>query len=361
MGHTRASIAPPRGSGQSCEIRREDDGSLPTGRLGGGGCAPAGCTPHHGWRHPRVRAGLWPHGPLVSRPRPRRWAGRCRRAARAAGARARTTPAPGPGSVLPAVRARPFLGAPSGQSLLSRRPPAGLSWRGGVAVSAASPSLPPVPHSVPALGPGRPLDLCEFPRRPPRLLPGASDTLRVAGVAVDGSALGFLYNPYAAMPSLHVGWALLAGSALVGSGRAWRLRAAGVALPLLMALTVLLTGNHYVLDILAGALTAAGAWLAVAWWSRAGQWRRLLPSRGARVAAGEDEDKDVSARSPMAGLLPPRASMSSRPGRPPARCPKDGRRAPRNHRRQWTASGGVRPLWLYRQRWPKQFHAVSAK
>src|SRR5262249_54049565 len=50
-----------------------------------------------------------------------------------------------------------------------------------------------------------------LPVAPPRFLPGFVDTLETAGIGLDGSAVGLLYNPYAAMPSLHVGWALLAG------------------------------------------------------------------------------------------------------------------------------------------------------
>ena len=38
-----------------------------------------------------------------------------------------------------------------------------------------------------------------------------------------------LYNPYAAMPNLHVGWALLSDYAMPRTGRAWWLRLAGAA------------------------------------------------------------------------------------------------------------------------------------
>lgn len=107
-----------------------------------------------------------------------------------------------------------------------------------------------------------------LPVAPPRFLPGFVDTLKATGMGLDGSAIGLLYNPYAAMPSLHVGWALLAGLALVLYGRAWWLRLAGAALPLLMTLTVLVTGNHYLLDIVAGTgialLSLTCSWLLAA-------------------------------------------------------------------------------------------------
>lgn len=104
-----------------------------------------------------------------------------------------------------------------------------------------------------------------LPVAPPRFLPGFVDTLKATGLGLDGSAVGLLYNPYAAMPSLHVGWALLAGLALVRYGRAWWLRLAGAALPLLMMLTVLVTGNHYLLDIAAG-MGIALLSLTCSWW-----------------------------------------------------------------------------------------------
>ena len=91
-----------------------------------------------------------------------------------------------------------------------------------------------------------------LPVAPPRFLPGFTDTMALYGFNVDGSAAGPLYNPYAAMPSLHVGWSLLAGIAFIACGRAWWLRAAGVAMPVLMTLSVLMTVNHYLLDAVAG-------------------------------------------------------------------------------------------------------------
>lgn len=111
-----------------------------------------------------------------------------------------------------------------------------------------------------------------YPVAPPRFLPGFTDTLAQAGSGLDGSAAGPFYNPYAAMPSLHVGWSLLAAVALVACGRAGWLRAAGVALPVVMTFVVMMTGNHYLLDALAGAaVTLVSLALATLWaaWSTA--------------------------------------------------------------------------------------------
>ncbi|MER6105239.1 phosphatase PAP2 family protein [Streptomyces sp. NPDC001832] len=75
--------------------------------------------------------------------------------------------------------------------------------------------------------------------------------------------MGGLTNQYAAMPSLHVGWALWCGILLWRHGRHPLLRAAGVVYPLVTTLVVMGTANHYFLDAVAGAaLMGVGALLA---------------------------------------------------------------------------------------------------
>ncbi|MET9292912.1 phosphatase PAP2 family protein [Streptomyces sp. NPDC003077] len=102
-----------------------------------------------------------------------------------------------------------------------------------------------------------------LPTAPPRLLPsghGFTDTMAhfssYGWWGEDASAprgLGKLTNEYAAMPSLHVGWALWCGVALWVFGTTKAAKAAAVAYPLLVALVVMGTANHYLLDALAGA------------------------------------------------------------------------------------------------------------
>ncbi|WP_326697652.1 phosphatase PAP2 family protein [Streptomyces sp. NBC_01754] len=65
--------------------------------------------------------------------------------------------------------------------------------------------------------------------------------------------LSGMTNQYAAMPSLHVGWALWCGVLLWRHGRHPLVRAAGVAYPLVTVLVVMGTANHYFLDAVAGA------------------------------------------------------------------------------------------------------------
>ncbi|UNO41868.1 phosphatase PAP2 family protein [Streptomyces sp. MST-110588] len=112
-----------------------------------------------------------------------------------------------------------------------------------------------------------------LPTAPPRLLgadDGFADTMaRFSSYGwwgQDASAprgLGGMTNQYAAMPSLHVGWALWCGAALWLYGASRLTRAAAVAYPLLVALVVMGTANHYLLDALAGAaVMVAGRLLA---------------------------------------------------------------------------------------------------
>jgi membrane-associated phospholipid phosphatase len=109
------------------------------------------------------------------------------------------------------------------------------------------------------------------PMAPPRFLPGFVDTMRVSGFDVDGSAAGPLYNPYAAMPSLHTGWAVLSGFGIFVASRRWLLKTLGIILPSLMVVSVVLTGNHYFLDAVVGTGVVALA-LALAWAVERGPW-----------------------------------------------------------------------------------------
>ena len=54
-----------------------------------------------------------------------------------------------------------------------------------------------------------------FPTAPPRLVPGLgiADTVGLSGHDT-GSFAGVRFNPYAAMPSLHVGWSILAATVI---------------------------------------------------------------------------------------------------------------------------------------------------
>jgi len=101
-----------------------------------------------------------------------------------------------------------------------------------------------------------------YPVAPPRLAGlGFADTVTDhAGLNLSSDLLGSLYNPYAAVPSLHFGYALLVGVAL-GTLAAHRwLRIAGYAYPVAMLLIIVATGNHFVFDAAAGGVAIALGW-----------------------------------------------------------------------------------------------------
>ena len=100
---------------------------------------------------------------------------------------------------------------------------------------------------------------------PPRMLPGFVDTLASTASlgwwGSDASAprgLGDLTNQLAAMPSLHVGWAVWVPGSSTGGSRRW-VRLLGVAYPVGTTLVVVSTANHYLLDAVAGAAVVAVA------------------------------------------------------------------------------------------------------
>jgi len=127
-----------------------------------------------------------------------------------------------------------------------------------------------------------------YPVAPPRMLPGFTDV--VASTGAIGSwhtgALASQANQVAAMPSLHIAWAVWCTAALwIASRRVW-VRALALAHPFMTSLAVLATGNHFVLDILAGLLVAALAGLAVVAWERRGAHRRWAPHLGTQNERG---------------------------------------------------------------------------
>lgn len=109
-----------------------------------------------------------------------------------------------------------------------------------------------------------------FPLAPPRLVNefGMVDTMLATGPsAYPDSSTDGVANQFAAMPSLHVGWALLVALALIRvTTSRWRWLA--LLHPTLTIMVVVVTANHYWLDgIIAGVLLFAAVRM-VASWSR---------------------------------------------------------------------------------------------
>jgi membrane-associated phospholipid phosphatase len=105
-----------------------------------------------------------------------------------------------------------------------------------------------------------------LPLAPPRFFTasGFVDTLAAySSVDYHQESIEMLYNPYAAMPSLHVGFAVFVGIGIIAIGQRYHHWVIGITFPLLMSIAVVGTGNHFVLDVIAGAALAFGAWYLV--------------------------------------------------------------------------------------------------
>jgi membrane-associated phospholipid phosphatase len=99
-----------------------------------------------------------------------------------------------------------------------------------------------------------------IPVAPPRLVdPMLVDTIREHTTWYRTLSPLKVTNQYAAMPSLHVGWSLLVGIAVARASRRWLGYSFAVLMPIAMALAVVVTANHYILDALVGAAVAAAA------------------------------------------------------------------------------------------------------
>ena len=119
-----------------------------------------------------------------------------------------------------------------------------------------------------------------FPLMPPRLLgdcgpygacqqgPSYVDTVtEVGGIwSFESSGLEAISNQYAAMPSLHVGWALWCALAVIPRLGSWWGRALALAYPALTVFAIVVTANHYWIDALGGAaIVAFGLFISQSW------------------------------------------------------------------------------------------------
>ena len=108
-----------------------------------------------------------------------------------------------------------------------------------------------------------------FPTAPPRLMPelGFSDSVAdFTGVGADTS--GALVNPYAAVPSMHVAFALMLALPMARSARHGVVRALWLVYPALVTFVVVATANHWWFDAFTGALVAGLAGVAAIFCAR---------------------------------------------------------------------------------------------
>jgi hypothetical protein len=97
-----------------------------------------------------------------------------------------------------------------------------------------------------------------FPCAPPRTLDDYVDTVNEV-LDMDSGFVSYVYNPIAAMPSIHLAFAVVTAAGLRQTARSPLVRAVGVVYPAAVFGTVVATANHYVLDGIAGSALAAVA------------------------------------------------------------------------------------------------------
>ena len=102
-----------------------------------------------------------------------------------------------------------------------------------------------------------------YPTAPPRLMPewGFTDSIAqfMGTPHVESGPTSALLNFYAAVPSMHVCFAILVGIPMARLVKRWPAKLAWRLYPLLITFVVVATGNHYLTDVFLGALTAGAA------------------------------------------------------------------------------------------------------
>jgi hypothetical protein len=151
-----------------------------------------------------------------------------------------------------------------------------------------------------------------YPMAPPRLIPdlGFVDTITQQSQSYRVLQPPALTNPFAAMPSLHLGWNLLIGIAIVREARLPIARAFGYVMPIGMFLAIVLTGNHFFLDGVVGGLLVVGSLIAARAYH---QQQQRLQDRVARSLDTRSAEPQLDGR---VALSLAGSSSASCPGRP---------------------------------------------
>lgn len=101
-----------------------------------------------------------------------------------------------------------------------------------------------------------------YPTAPPRLMPewGFTDSVAAfTGMRVENEPVSALLNLYAAVPSMHVCFALMVGWPLARLVKPRPLKVVWFLYPFLITFVVVATGNHYFFDAFLGAMTAGAS------------------------------------------------------------------------------------------------------
>lgn len=129
-----------------------------------------------------------------------------------------------------------------------------------------------------------------YPTAPPRFFfpeYGFRDTVsEFTGVSHQDVKITALFNPYAAVPSMHCCFAIIIGGTLSTLAKRRVFRILWLCYPVLMVWVVVVTGNHWIMDAILGAATAGLSWMAA---------RRLAQVRPAAWAFTRPEPLEATA------------------------------------------------------------------
>jgi len=142
-----------------------------------------------------------------------------------------------------------------------------------------------------------------FPTAPPRLAGiDVADTISGAHVNLNKGLVSSVYNPFAAIPSLHIGYAVVVGAGLLRYAGHGVVRVAGALYPPLVLLVIVATGNHFFVDAASGAAVVGVAFAAAL---------LLEPSRIAASPATPSRTSRTSRTAPSSSASRPTSRRGS--------------------------------------------------
>ncbi len=100
-----------------------------------------------------------------------------------------------------------------------------------------------------------------FPVMPPRLLPTGEFVGTIEKynqLSYQAQSMSAFVNPYAAVPSLHFGWAMIIGGSIVFATKNPLVRGFGILLPWAQLAAIVFTANHYIADAFVGLVVCLG-------------------------------------------------------------------------------------------------------
>ena len=177
-----------------------------------------------------------------------------------------------------------------------------------------------------------------LPTCPPRLLSesyGFVDTMAQyssygwwGGEASAPRGMGGMTNQYAAMPTLHVGWALCCGVMLWRYGGTRTTKALGVAYPLITTIVVMGTANHYFLDAVAGAAVMGVGLLLAPLVLRGADWFKaraavVLAPAAASTPAAQASIVSAGCQTSAGERIPRQRETRFAPGTEPSASPSE--------------------------------------